>query len=273
MKEKFLIVDDDPAIIKVATDLLRIIDKHIIVENASDGDDALEMVRANSYHAVLTDVRMPRMDGLTLLRKIHEEGISVPVILITAYADMDTVVQAMNNGACNFLSKPIRFEELKSAIEKIILGSREQIDFQETFKYMKASNAAFEVPTETRFANPLRDVLKHSMHLHGYEFTSIESLAYAFTEAFYNALVHGNKRENSKMIRVEMSFEEREVRVSVRDQGQGFDENQLPLFFDPKDLDFKRGRGIYLMRCNTDETIFSDGGKKVTLIKRRSLDQ
>ena len=85
-----------------------------------DGEEALEVLRENHsvIDIVLSDINMPRMDGLTLLQKIGEEGFDLRTIVVSAYSDIDNIRTAMNNGAFDFITKPINFQDMELTIQR-----------------------------------------------------------------------------------------------------------------------------------------------------------
>ena len=87
---------------------------------AASGEQALEAVQADPPAMVLLDVRLPGMSGIEVLAKIREHAERLPVLLITAYADLRQAVAAMKGGADDYLAKPIDLDELKTAIDDAI---------------------------------------------------------------------------------------------------------------------------------------------------------
>ncbi len=115
-----LVVDDDPHIIDMLQGVLSRSDyRTIVAENAGVALKALEEGR-NSIDVVLTDVWMPDVSGIKLLEMIHGINPQLPVILMTAYADQKTIEVAIRQKAFDFISKPINFAELETALEKAV---------------------------------------------------------------------------------------------------------------------------------------------------------
>jgi DNA-binding NtrC family response regulator len=117
-RARILVVDDEKDICDL---LYRILEKEgfgPIV--AHDGQAALEMIRLGMPEVVITDVRMPGMDGMELLRRAHELNAGLPVILITAWGGIDGAVQAMKTGAYDYLAKPLDIRELIGKIKKAL---------------------------------------------------------------------------------------------------------------------------------------------------------
>ncbi|MCR4399803.1 MAG: sigma-54 dependent transcriptional regulator, partial [Syntrophomonadaceae bacterium] len=93
---------------------------HHVVE-AGDGEEALRLVAEQEFHLVFTDNRMPRMSGLEFLRRLRQdlERPDMDVILVTAFGDMETAVEALRAGAYDYLLKPVNIEELVAVTERV----------------------------------------------------------------------------------------------------------------------------------------------------------
>jgi len=113
---QILIADDEPIVRSTLGDYLKD-SGHQVVE-ARDGTEALALVDEAEVDLALVDVRMPGMDGLTLLDRLHAARPEIAVVIITAHGNMDTVIRALRAGAVDFLPKPVRFRELDAVIEK-----------------------------------------------------------------------------------------------------------------------------------------------------------
>jgi len=111
-----LVVDDEPNYLVVLSELLK--DEGFEVFTAADGAAALEVIRAVDLDIVVTDMQMPGMNGLQLLNKIKEKDENLPVVVITAFAEVDKAVQAMQAGAFNYLAKPFSNDELIITLKK-----------------------------------------------------------------------------------------------------------------------------------------------------------
>ena len=116
-----LIVDDEPRILLLLKGLLS--NAGHSVETAKDGASALEIFRKGQVDIVITDLRMTPMDGMQLFREIHKIRSETPVILLTAYASVETAIAAMREGVFDYMTKPFKVDDmtacLKRAEEKI----------------------------------------------------------------------------------------------------------------------------------------------------------
>lgn len=116
---KVLVVDDDQGLRAGVRDTLAATGRFEI-EEAFDGVNALEKIRSNGFNLVILDVDMPRMTGLEALKFIKEHDPSIIVIVMTAYANINDAVKVVKNGAYNYISKPVKGEELVQLIEKAL---------------------------------------------------------------------------------------------------------------------------------------------------------
>lgn len=116
--EKILIVDDNETLRFTLTELLE--DSGFECKAVEDGSAALDEVRNNSYGLVILDMRLPGMSGLEILRKIKENNKSLPVIMLTAFGEIRTAVEAMKQGAHDFITKPFDNDAMIMTIKKTL---------------------------------------------------------------------------------------------------------------------------------------------------------
>ena len=114
MKDHILIVDDERSMREFLRITLR--KEGYRVSTASNPFEALDLISKELFDLVITDIKMPQMDGIELLKRIKALNSNIPVIMITAYASVDTAVEAMKEGAYDYISKPFNVEELKHLI-------------------------------------------------------------------------------------------------------------------------------------------------------------
>ena len=117
MEKRVLLVDDDSAVRTALSEALGT--AGFVVEVADSGTAALATIGKSGAGVVVTDVRMPDMSGLEVLRELRERAPDVDVILMTAFDDMPTVVEAMRHGAAEFLVKPLDLDELQRTLDKV----------------------------------------------------------------------------------------------------------------------------------------------------------
>ena len=113
---RVLIVDDDPASRRLLEVRLRPLEPD--VTTAGNGEQALSAIRKDVPDLVLLDLQMPRMGGMEVLRALRREEIDVPTIVITAHGSIETAVEAMKEGACDFITKPIDANHFDIVVRK-----------------------------------------------------------------------------------------------------------------------------------------------------------
>ena len=118
VQERVLIVEDDPAARAGLEQLVKA--WGFLAESACDGEEALAKVTSFRPAIVITDMVMPRMDGLSLLRALQLQGADVTTLLLTAQGTVDTAVEAMKEGAYDYLTKPVDLKRLKVLLDKIV---------------------------------------------------------------------------------------------------------------------------------------------------------
>lgn len=122
MKDKqILIVDDEPKMRRVLEIMLQKMGHQVL--SASNGREALECFRANAPDLVITDLRMPEMDGIELLTALRMQESDVPVMVITAHGTIDTAVSAMKQGACDYIERPFDLDALELAVTRALNGA------------------------------------------------------------------------------------------------------------------------------------------------------
>ena len=116
---RVLVVDDDPASRRMLEVRLRALGCEVAM--AADGQEALTAVESQTPPTLmLLDLRMPRLDGMELLRKLRKSGADFPIIVITAHGSVETAVEAMKEGAYDFLLKPFDPKHLEIVVRKAL---------------------------------------------------------------------------------------------------------------------------------------------------------
>ena len=118
MTPKILIVDDETAHCQMLEAVLKA--EKYATQRAQDGQSAIEAVKERFYDLILMDIRMNRVGGIEALKKIKEISPDIPILMMTAYASVDTAVQAMRSGAYDYLTKPLDIDELKILVAKAL---------------------------------------------------------------------------------------------------------------------------------------------------------
>jgi len=117
-KGRIIIADDEESILMLLTEFLR--GNGYEVDPFTDSRDALSALKTGSYHILITDLSMPKIDGLQLISYIQKEYINTLGIVITGYGTMETAINAMRSGAFDYILKPFKLEDILSTVESAI---------------------------------------------------------------------------------------------------------------------------------------------------------
>lgn len=130
MNDRVLIVDDDPGIRETISQIIE--ELGYACDKAPDGQDALTLLDSGPYLCVFTDIMMPKMTGLELIKRIKAREFTLPIIVITGYASLEIAIDAMKCGASDFISKPFKLNQIQLLLNKV---RREKILIEENRKF------------------------------------------------------------------------------------------------------------------------------------------
>ena len=291
---KVLLIDDEALVRDELGGLLE--DEGYELTTASDGDEGLARFRSEAPDMVITDVRMPRRDGLSVAMTIRQEAPKTPVTVITGHGNESMVLDALRAGVTDFIKKPVRFEDLSTALERMEAALRlARLEVAE----LPPSVSVWERTWIYKLGNELAaiplfvDVLLRQADAVTDPRTAAE-LSVALRELLINAIEHGNLElsyedksralETGSLLRVVAERCERpgmadrsatvhvlrrgtNLTIRIRDEGPGFNWRSLPDPTDPSHLLADHGRGVLLARLSVDSLTYNETGNEVTLSK------
>ena len=123
---RLLLAEDEQSLSRAISTLL--IKNNYSVDTVFDGQTALDYLETNNYDGVILDIMMPKMDGITLLQTIRKQGNKVPVLILTAKGEIDDLVEGLDSGANDYLTKPFAIRELLARIRAMTRNHMEQSD-------------------------------------------------------------------------------------------------------------------------------------------------
>lgn len=294
---RILVVDDSVMDRRLAGGLL---EKQVDwqVAYASDGVDALQRLEADTPDVIVTDLQMPEMNGLELVREIRRRHLLTPVILMTAQGSETIAVEALQVGAASYVPKRLLANMLAETVHRV-LGVAGELQTKRTLmQRMSVMRCEFVLSNDptilASLVSHLQSVLNDMGALAESEHIRV---GVALEEALLNAAYHGNLEVDSKLreqdyssfyamirersemvpycdrsIYVDAIIRPDGLRYIVRDEGPGFDPSSLPDPTDPVNLDRPSGRGVLLMRTFMDEVQYNEQGNQVTMTKSFASD-
>ena len=262
---------------------------------AENGKRAIELYRLMRPSVVLSDIMMPEMDGLTLLKEIKKIDKQASVILMTGYGSEEVLIESLRSGAVNYFIKPFNFQEITEVI-KHILKYRADLDStqyyspfitEEKKKFVFTTDEADIFPIINQIAINLamlvpaaeilnlkigmEEILKNAIE-HGNLNISAEEKNQALEQGVFGKLIKSRLQQEGngrKKIFITAKLGREAFSVTIRDQGEGFDWKSLPQPTAESLLSIS-GRGILLTRIYFDEVFYNDRGNEVTLVKQIS---
>ncbi|HVX10748.1 MAG TPA: response regulator [Pirellulales bacterium] len=289
-----LIVDDSAVDRRLAQGVLEK-NEHLAFLYAVDGADAAEQIKISPPDLVLTDLQMPVMSGLELVRHVREHHPLVPVILMTAQGSEEIAVQALASGASSYVPKSRLARELASTVENVLATSRAERHHARMMECVTRNHWTFVLDNDPSLIPAVVDHVQQQItKLKLCDETGRIRIAIALEESLLNALYHGNleigselreqdsrryyalaeerRREEpyrSRTVHFEISLSAQDMTFLVRDAGPGFDPHDVPDPTDPANLERCSGRGLMLIRAFMDEVRHNERGNEIVMIKRR----
>ena len=152
---RILLAEDERSLSRAVIALLE--KNNYSADAVYDGQEALEYLEAGNYDALILDLMMPKMDGITVLRTLRERGTPIPVLILTAKSEVDDKVLGLDTGANDYLTKPFSTQELMARIRAMTRSqSGGQVTSRLTFGNITLDQATFELSSPTgsfRLAN------------------------------------------------------------------------------------------------------------------------
>ncbi len=293
-----LVVDDSPVDRKLVGTLLerRFPWK---TEYAATGTEALAKMKLVLPDLVVTDLTMPEMDGLELVRAVRQHYPEVPVILMTAYGSDTLALEALELGAASYVPKSQLASRLPETVDSVLRIAEQNKERERLLQRLDRIEFDFTLENEPDLIQPLVSLVQQT--LAGMEFADFAGrlqMGVALKEAVLNALFHGNlqitrdeiaavsdrlladnevslvdQRRSQpefrdKRIYVHVEIDRQQAKFVVRDDGPGFDVSRY-IAATGEAPELEEHRGFPLIRTFMDEVRFNDRGNEVTLIKLR----
>jgi serine/threonine-protein kinase RsbW len=198
---------------------------------------------------------------------IKRKCLLVPVVVSSEEAEHPDIVKAFKMGAANFLRQPYNKEELYCIVEKTLAYKLRFVEDLQALPYLR-EKIDFELPSDIRLMNGVLHYLHERASKLGLINPERSNLFIALDEAFVNAVKHGNKYDQQKLVRITADLSPKEARFTIEDEGEGFNVNQIPDPRDPANLFKTSGRGVLLIYNIMDEVAYNERGNRLTMVKR-----
>ncbi|OHD53299.1 MAG: hypothetical protein A2014_06370 [Spirochaetes bacterium GWF1_49_6] len=294
-KLKVLIVDDEPPICNMVQRFLGM--NNYESDSACNGKEALNKIQNGKYDIVLTDIKMPEMDGLTLMKLAKSVKPEIIFVIMSGYGTLDSAIECMKMGALNFIKKPISIVELIATIKKaeeLIITRSVPVKMKPYLVHIDK-----ELVISTRDLNSnlemIVNYLVSELKELGSAKLSVDNMTMGLYEALSNAIEHGNlslKKEISRENKVDVldsfikekmeklklpQFANRKVSIKylyspekfefhIKDEGDGFDYKEFLKVIDQNIYNDSLNKGLFLIKNVVHEVGFNEKGNEIKLI-------
>ncbi len=287
---RILIVDDAAVDRVLIQRLLERAEQDWRIQSVGDAAAAMELIQNEPIDAVVTDLQMPRIDGLALVRWIKQQRPHLPVVLVTGMGSEQAAMDALRSGAASYSPKSQLARDLAATVAYVLeIAARVR---NRPLNQACPECTAFVLENEARLIMPLIDHLQAQLP-HWSDGSRLQ-IGMALNEALTNAMHHGNlevpstlrsddesdyyflirQRQKSlpycdRRIRVQFETSPEQIQIEISDEGPGFDPESIPDPRLPANLEKLSGRGLLLIKTFMDEVRFADKGSRIVMIKQR----
>lgn len=274
--KRILIVDDDRDVHQLLVAAISSPDR--VIDSAYNGLEGLQLIEAAPYDLVLTDVNMPKLDGMALLERIHAIRPSTKVLVMTVANTPENVIRAIREQAFAYFSKPFTLNAVEEMVAHALAGGKfdegdiEVLSARPNWLELRLRCKLQTADRILQFLREMRTSLPPAEE---------ENIATAFREILFNAIEHGGGSDPEKTVTITYVRAEKAILYRVRDPGKGFSFEKLshaavsnPLESPLEHAKVREelglrpgGFGIFMTREIVDELIYNEAGNEALLIK------
>lgn len=263
-------------------------------EYVSSGKEALARMKEQEFDLLLTDLNMPKMNGLELLRNAKELNPTIPIVVMSAKGSEEAAVQALRLGATNYVIKKNMIHDLPGIVESVMRSSRSTRIETAILENLQQTTFQFVIPCDRELVQGAVSYLQMIAEKFG-KLPDAERirLGICLEESLLNALIHGNLEVSSDLregdadayeklielrlrqrpyrertIEIQATFSPEQIAFAIRDEGPGFNVAAVPDPTTPENLCKPSGRGLMLMRIFMDSVQHNATGNQITLVKK-----
>lgn len=269
------------------------------VEFAHDGQEALDRIgsgqsdRRQQPEVIITDLQMPNVDGLQLVRRLRATHSSIPVVLVTSHGSEAIALEALRSGATSYTPKAMMKSHLVSTVKQVLEMAGYMRYTHDTQALPAPKQVAFVLENDSTLIGATIEHLQEN--LPSWSDRDRLQIGMAMDEALVNAMHHGNLEVDSKLresenehgyydlirtrkdkspfchrrVRVQAEFSDQHICVQISDDGSGFDPTCIPDPTSKENLHNISGRGLFLIRSFMDQVAHNMTGNQITMTKLR----
>ncbi len=295
--KKILVVDDSPVDRLLVGKLLEA-NSEWQVSFAADGQMAIAATETEVPDIIVTDLQMPKVDGLELVKHVKKHHTSIPIVLITGFGSEQVAMDALRCGAANYTPKSGLQKDLVRTVRQVLdMSDRIQASIPEAAEENDDCCLAFVLENDSGLIGPLIEHLQNK--LPRWSESDRLQIGMALDEALVNAMHHGNLevesslRESSvtdddhyydkirerkkqtpfcdRRVQIMANFNRNKIEVQITDEGPGFDPATIADPRSPENLTKVSGRGLFLIKTFMDAVEHNLRGNEIKMQKMRKV--
>jgi DNA-binding response OmpR family regulator len=272
MKEIFvLLVDDNEDVLNTLSAILK--ELRLTPVAVSDGVEAMKVINSQKVDLIITDLKMPKMDGFEFIQNARQVNANIPIAVISGFAGGKNVVDALSLGAYNFITKPFTVREIENVIKRGLRLREFSLGTHRLTQGIK-NTTEMELPSFTHLLPSAVLYIVRECQWRGIENENVlANISVCIDELINNALVHGNDMDELKKIKIKLVFDQKEFSLSIEDEGEGFDYKEILSAFAGRDSGLPTKRGLFIVNYLMDEVSFNEKGNIVTMVKRLKSEE
>lgn len=292
---KILFVDDEDSIRELFGEYFK---DEFEITMAQDGLQAFELASNNVYDVIISDISLPKLNGIQFLQKIRAAGDHTPFLVITGDTDIQIAIDIFRMGAVDLFLKPFRMDALRTRIKKFEFAD---IDLSALYSTGEISNyngeCKFSIRPQIKKINTYVALI--IQHISNSPLSVNEDLIpvkIVLYELLANAIEHGvagmsyqdkqnslesnidyleevdiNCSKSNRFVHVTLSFDDFGITIIISDDGNGFSPNSVPNPIENPGANLVSGRGIFLARMNIESIVYNEKGNEVRMFKPWSV--
>jgi len=264
---RILVIDDEIEICELLQVALEMSGHKVAVSQSAK--DAMRHLEKQEFDFVIIDMIMPEISGLEMIRIINDRYPRTLTILTTGLQTQDVIIEALRQGAYNFVNKPFSLEEISNIIN---IGNRARScrTPAKAIQPYLTQQLHFVLPSRKNLMEEVAGTIAGLANLLGFpEKLVAMNIPLTVDELFLNAIIHGNKEDANKTVSIKVDLDDEKIIITIADQGDGFHWERVLDRSTPADLENEGGRGIFLVKHYVDDIRYNKAGNEVSVTIRR----
>jgi CheY-like chemotaxis protein/anti-sigma regulatory factor (Ser/Thr protein kinase) len=264
---RILVVDDEEDVRETLSEMIKGLGYQVLI--AEGGKEALEKIRTEKVDLIITDLAMPKMNGLELIVRSKQNNPNIPIAVISAFGSAENTTYALTRGAFSFIAKPFKLSQIKELVRKGKQLRELSLGTYTLLEWVKSQTEMVFPSQPTLFPSAILFALKECQWRGIEDDARLENVAICLEELLDNAFVHGNRKDKDKRIKVKMAFDAEKFVLAVKDEGDGFNGESYLEKIREEHASMPEKRGLFIVDLLMDDLRFSKKGSEATAVMYR----